>query len=61
MAHAEHPAAGLAHHGEGFGHQGVKGFPLRVATAELLRLGAQSVVGKRRNGSFKRVDAGDGL
>ena len=58
VAHAEHPLAGFAHDGEGFGQQVVQGCALGVAGAEFLGLGRQLLVGERGDLGLKPVDLG---
>ncbi len=61
MAHAEHAAAGLAHHGERLRQQGVQPLALFMAAAELAGPGLQRLVRERADGGFERVDARDSL
>ncbi|MDT4824207.1 hypothetical protein FQZ97_574510 [compost metagenome] len=58
VAHAEHPLAGLAHDGEGFGQQVVQGCALSVAGTEFLGFGRQLLIGERGDLGLEPVDLG---
>ncbi len=58
VAHAEHPLAGFAHDGEGFGQQIVQGSALGVAGTEFLGFGRQLRVGERGDLGFEPIDLG---
>jgi len=59
VAHAEHPLAGFAHDGEGFGQQGVERLAVGHACSELIGLGTQRFVGQGADPCFQRVDLPD--
>ena len=67
VAHAQHPLAGLAHHGEGLGQQLIEQGPLLGGMAchllqllaEFAREAAQLVVGEGSNLLLEQVDVGN--
>lgn len=56
VAHAHHPLASLANHGEGFGQQLVERFALGVALLEFSRFRLQLLVGERHHLGLERID-----
>ena len=60
MTHPQGPLAGLTHHCEGFGQQGVKRLAGRHARLEFIGLGTQRLVRQRANARFQRIDLTDG-
>ncbi len=56
MPHVQHTTAGLAHDGEGLGHQVVDGFAVGDPLTELGGFAAKLVVGQRLNRRFEGVD-----
>ena len=61
VAHAVHPLASLAHHGEGFGQQRVERLAVGHALAELRGLAAQRLVGQRGDLGLEGVDLAHGV
>ena len=59
VPHVQHAAAGLAHDGEGFGHQVVDGFAVGDPLTELGRFAAKLLVGQRLDCRFEGVDLRD--
>jgi hypothetical protein len=59
MAHLQHPLASFSHGGEGFGQQGIQGFALGQAGAELNRLAGQRRVIQLLELALQCVDALD--
>jgi hypothetical protein len=55
VPHAEHAPRGLAHERKRFRQQRIQVFSLGVAPLELVGLGAQGVVGQRRQRRLERV------
>ena len=61
VAHAEHPARGLAAHGEGLGQHLLEGFALLVALLEFVGLGRQLLVGEGLHLRLQGIDLVDFL
>ena len=59
VPHAEHAAAGFAHDSERFGEHVVDRRPVGDAPAELVRLGAELLVGQRLDLRFERANLAD--
>ena len=58
VTHAEHPLAGLAHDGEGFGQQVVERRALGMAGTEFRGLGRQLRIGERGDLGLQPIDLG---